>query len=241
MPNYQLWHFGQVAPGRGEEAQKDFAHRVAPSLLADGQILRASRWVRAESQLTENGFHPYEFVSLFDFIADDPSAALQHFSEVARFESWRRRVLTADSAHLFTGVGELEPAVTKPVPSGDEYVTLIMGNFTPGLEDEYHAWYDEVHAQEQLGVEGLYRVRRGRSTPLQPQPSNWQPGAVSVAIHGRYPSASAAAEAWAEFRARARGVSETGIVWAPRPPSASLIRTVHTFRALTPFELAVAQ
>lgn len=105
-------------------------------------------------------------------------------------------------------------------------VSIILANFVAGREAEYHHWYDTVHSPEVTRVPGKVGMKRGRLSPVQLEPKRYCPGSDLVLCAQQTDDLLFTVK---DFSARARGVSPSGVAFAPRSASGSVARTVHYF------------
>jgi hypothetical protein len=49
-----------------------------------------------------------------------------------------------------------------------KHVMLVYSDPTPGREDEYNAWYNDVHLKEVLATEGFVRAQRFKVSDIMP-------------------------------------------------------------------------
>lgn len=108
-------------------------------------------------------------------------------------------------------------------------VSVLLGNFTPGRESEYHQWYDEVHGPEVAGVPGKVALKRGRLSSVQIEPRRHCPGDQLVLCAQQTDDL---AFTIGEFIARAIGQSPSHLNMKPRSAAASTARTVHYFKKI---------
>jgi hypothetical protein len=208
VPNFQLIHFHNALENFEHEAAEHFERGIVPELFARDGFTRARRYVLTELQIQTEIVQPYRFVSLFDLSAENRDADLALFYSAVRRESRERGLISADSSHLFETTRDWI-STHRPVPtSNTEHVLLVMTNFVPMMEEDYHVWYDTVHTLEVLDVPGFIGMRRGRLFERQAEPQNAQPANAVVAT---YLKSDDIAGAIAEFKARARGTSASGI------------------------------
>ena len=109
-------------------------------------------------------------------------------------------------------------------------VSIILANFVPGREAEYHDWYDRIHAPEVTAVPGKVGMKRGRLSAIQIAPRYHCPGSDLVLCAQQTDDLAFTIR---DFSARARGVSPSGIAFQPRSSSGSVARTVHYFRKVS--------
>lgn len=109
-------------------------------------------------------------------------------------------------------------------------VSIILANFVAGREAEYHQWYDAVHGPEVTRVPGKVAMKRGRLSPIQIEPCRYCPGSDLVFCAQQTDDLLFTVK---DFSARARGVSPSGVAFAPRSSAGSIARTVHYFRKIS--------
>lgn len=208
----------------------DGSHRQALGRLRG--FRGADRYEVTEGQIMRDIPQPWQFLSVYDFDLPDPAidvpalgpliAEARDAGLVAADET--ERLYTYRLLHEWRGSANWQQS--EPL-SG---VSIILGNYIPGREAEYHKWYDEVHLPEVTNVPGHVAMRRGELADIQIEPRHYCPGDQLVMC------AQQTDDLWftvQDFSARARGVSPSGIAMAPRSSAGSTARTVHYFQKVS--------
>ncbi|OYU34742.1 DUF4286 family protein [Novosphingobium sp. PASSN1] len=50
------------------------------------------------------------------------------------------------------------------------YILVVLTNAQPGRDDDFNAWYDDVHLRDVCAVPGILAARRYMAAPIQPAP-----------------------------------------------------------------------
>jgi hypothetical protein len=230
MAEHFLVQQHNVAPGREHEAFVWFQDALAPALLAEG-ITALRRYRLSDLQLVADTPQPYRYLSIFEFDPETAPGALDALSQLARKDPRSHGLISDDAGHLFRVTRAWMPSPNPADLQAPEYLLLVMGNFVPGMEDDYHRWYDEMHGPEVLDTPGFVGMRRGSRVETQTEPANDHPANAYVMASIRTEDI---AGSMGEFVKRATGQSDTKIHWSYRSPAAALNRTTHVFVPLTP-------
>ncbi len=232
MALYTSIHLHNTPAGREGEyaAWFDGPHRAALGALRGFKA--ADRYEVTPEQVMPDIPQPWRFLSVYDFDLPDPEidvAALGPLLAMARDEGLvaadeTERVYTYAMYSDWKGSANWRQA--EPL-SG---VSIILANFIPGREPEYHRWYDEVHSVEVSNVPGHVGMKRGRLSDIQIAPRRYCPGDQLVLCAQQ---TNDLAFTIRDFSARAMGRSPSGVSMQPRSSSGSTARTVHYFRKIS--------
>ena len=228
MALYTTIHLHNVPAGREDDYARwfDGPHRAALAGLRG--FIAADRFAVTPQQIMGDIPQPWRFLSVYDLDLPDPKIHLPALGPL--IADARDAGLVADDATerlysyaMYSGwKGSANWRTDEPL-SG---VSIILANFIPGREAEYHTWYDDVHSVEVSAVPGHVAMRRGRLADLQIEPKHHCPGDQLVLCAQQTDDLLFTVR---DFSARARGVSPSGLAMAPRSSSGSTARTVHYF------------
>jgi len=234
MPAYNLVHYQN--PTLLPEPQYAAWQRadLAPAILNTPGFLAVQFMSQQPVQLQPPSPQPWRFCALYEIEAEEPTAALAVFSQLACRQPKEAGLLESDATHLFELTRPHLPTCNPVDLTAPLHLAFVMGNCIEGKEIEYDRWYDETHSPEVLGTPDFVAMRRGRIAAIQASPANEQPAnrLVLLSIRSRDLCASIG-----EFIARAHGTSPSGVKWAPRESAAafaSLKRTTHVFTPFSP-------
>lgn len=228
MPAFVIVHFHNARPGCEAELDHWFEARHAPEILGVPGVGAVQRLVLSDTQMMKDCPQPWRFMSLYDIESDTPAAVLAEFDRSAR--QMAAGLMAEQASHTFEWTRPWVLSSQPPLSSAQSYLMMVMGNCTPGMEAEYHQWYDVVHAPDVLGSPGMAALRRGTLAARQAQPDNQHHADRLVMVEIRTADFEATA---AEFKARYDGTTKSGVVWGARTAAASLNRTVHVFLPVT--------
>lgn len=233
MALYTIVHLHNVPAGREAEYATwfDGAHQEALGRLRG--FVSADRFELADAQIMPDIAQPWRFMSLYDFDLPDTVTDLPALGSA---------IGEARAAGLIDDTGENERLisyamysdwVSSPNHEKDKPfsgVSIILANFTPGREAEYHKWYDEVHAPEVTGVPGKVAMKRGKLSSLQIDPKRFTYGGELVLCAQQTDDLAFTVR---DFSARAGGRSPSGVAFTARSTAGSFARTVHYFRKVS--------
>ncbi len=232
MARHLLVHYFNIASGR-EQAYADY---FANTLKSIPELAGAQRFTLASAQLgpTTTGIkQPFQGLGLYDLGREATSpAVLAKLADVIRTQPMVDGLLSDDRSHLFEMLRDHIPSPTPAFPDQPAHVVIVMANYVHTMRREWSEWYDSKHEPEILGVPGINAFGRGMLAEQQVAPPNAQP-ANGVVVH--YDNTNDLAGLCAEFAARSRHTSPSGVKWSTdRSPAATRNRTTHAFTAVTP-------
>lgn len=226
-------HLHNVAAGREADYAQwfDGAHRAAVSGL--GGCVNLDRYEVTTQQVMADIAQPWRFIAVYEFDGSapgyDPDALAALIGE-------------ARAAGMIDDAGENERLLAYAMYSDWVFsenhradqpfsgISIILANFTPGREAEYHRWYDEVHCPEVTRVPGKVAMKRGKLAEAQPEPRRFTYGGELVLCAQQTDDLGFTVR---DFSARAGGRSPSGIAFQPRSTAGSFARTVHYFRKVS--------
>jgi len=233
MALFTTLHLHNVTPGREPAYAEWFDGPHRQSLARLRGLKAADRYEVTPEQIMPNIPQPWRFLSVYDFDLTDPKIDLPALAPL--IADARDSGLTDDSRlterlysyALYSDWRASPNWRPSEVFSG---VSIILGNYTVGMEAEYHRWYDEVHAPEVTRVPGHVAMKRGRLADVQLEPRRYCPGDQLVMCAQQTDDLGFTV---GEFSARAQGKSPSGVAFKPRANAGSLARTVHYFRKIS--------
>ena len=228
MALYTTIHLHNVSIG----CEDDYAHWFdgphRATLAGLRGLISADRFEVTPQQVMGDIPQPWRFLSLYDFDLPDPKIDLPALGPA--IAEARDAGLVADDAterlYSYAMYSDWKGSANWRTDEPLSGVSIILANFIPGREAEYHKWYDEVHSVEVSAVPGHVAMKRGRLSDLQVEPKHYCPGDQLVLCAQQTDDLQFTVR---DFSARARGVSPSGIAMAPRSSSGSTARTVHYF------------
>jgi hypothetical protein len=228
MALYTTIHLHNVTAGREADyaAWFDGAHRADLARLRG--FVTADRFEVTPLQIMPDIPQPWRFLSVYDFDLPDPKIDLPALGPLIAGARDGGLVASDETERLYSYAMYSDWKVganwqqTEPL-SG---VSIILANFIPGREAEYHTWYDDVHSGEVIAVPGHVGMKRGRLSDLQIEPKHYCPGDQLVLCAQQTDDLLFTIM---DFGARALGKSPSGIAMQPRSSSGSTARTVHYF------------
>lgn len=233
MALYTTLHLHNVPPGREADYATWFegAHREALGRLRG--LRSADRFEVAKEQVMADIPQPWRYLTVyqFDYPAPEidlpalgPLLAEARDAGLIELKNDSERIWSFANYHDWRG----SPNWRRDQPFSG--VFIIPGNFTVGLEAEYHKWYDEVHIDEVVNCPGIVAMTRGGLAPVQLEPKRYCPGSELVLCAQQTDNLAFTIK---DFAARARGVSPSGVAMEPRSSAGSTARTVHWFRKVS--------
>jgi hypothetical protein len=233
MALFTTIHLHNVPAGREDEYSAWFEgpHRDALARLRG--FGSAERFEVAAEQIMPDIPQPWRFLSLYDFDLPDPGIDLPALAPLLAEARDAGLVDDSDESERIYSYAMYSQWRTSANFQPDKPlsgVSIILANYTPGREAEYHRWYDEVHSIEVSNVPGHVAMKRGRLSPLQIEPRRYCPGDQLVLCAQQTDDLMFTIR---DFSARARGVSPSGIAMEPRSSAGSTARTVHYFKKIS--------
>lgn len=205
----------------------DGPHRDALQALPG--FRSADRYEITPEQVMPDIAQPWRYLSLYEFDDTDLPALAAQLAEARAaglVDDGDESERTATYAMYSDWVWSANHQPDQPL-SG---VSVILANFTPGQEPEYHHWYDTVHCPEVTANPGNVAMKRGKLAAGQLEPHRFVYGGELVLCALQSDDLGFTIT---DFAARANGVSPSGIAWAARSKAGSFARTVHYFRKIS--------
>lgn len=232
MALYTITHLHNVTPGREADYASwfDGSHQAALSALRG--FVSADRFELTPEQIMPDIAQPWRYLSVYDFDLPDPKIDLPALGPLIAQARDSGLIANDETERLYSYAmysdwqGSANWQRAEPL-SG---VSIILANFVPGREAEYHKWYDEVHSIEVTNVPGHVAMKRGRLSELQIEPRAYCPGDQLVLCAQQTDDLTFTI---VDFSQRAQGFSPSGIAMQPRSSSGSTARTVHYFRKIS--------
>lgn len=232
MALYTTIHLHNVPTGRKSEyaAWFDGEHRQSLGRLRG--FIAAERYEVATAQIMPDIPQPWRFLSVYDFDLPDPAIDLPALGPLIA-ESRDAGLISDDQTERLYSYRMFSNWKYSPNYQSDQPfsgVSIILGNYVAGRYDEYQHWYDKVHSVEVSNVPGKVGMKRGELSPIQLEPKHYCPGDQLVLCAQQTDDLLFTVK---DFSARARGVSPSGIAFAPRSQAGSFARTVHYFNKIS--------
>lgn len=232
MALYTTIHLHNVPTGRESEyaAWFDGEHRQSLGRLRG--FIAAERYEVATAQIMPDIPQPWRFLSVYDFDLPDPAIDLPALGPLIA-ESRDAGLISDDQTERLYSYRMFSNWKYSPNYQSDQPfsgVSIILGNYVAGRYDEYQHWYDKVHSVEVSNVPGKVGMKRGELSPIQLEPKHYCPGDQLVLCAQQTDDLLFTVK---DFSARARGVSPSGIAFAPRSQAGSFARTVHYFNKIS--------
>jgi hypothetical protein len=233
MSLHTTLHLHNAPAGREADYAAWFDGKHREDLARLRGFRSADRFELTSEQIMPDIPQPWRFLSVYDFdypTDDIDLPALGPLLAEARDAGLIEDTTETERIHTYRLYSDW---ISGPNHAQDQPlsgVSIILANFVAGREPEYHQWYDEVHIPEVSRVPGHVAMRRGRLSPLQLEPRRYCPGSDIVMCAQQTDDLAFTVE---DFSARARGVSPSGIAFAPRSAAGSIARTVHYFRKVS--------
>ncbi len=208
----------------------DGPHREAVARLRG--FLRADRFEVAEEQIMRDIPQPWRYVSIYELDLPDPKIDLVALGPLIA-EARDAGLIAADTTerlYSYAAYGPWKASANWQRDKPLSGISLILANYTIGRFEEYQTWYDDVHSVEVSNVPGHVGMIRGQLADTQVEPRHYCPGDQLVLTAQQTDDL---AFTIADFSARARGVSPSGIAMAPRSSGGSTARTVHYFKKIS--------
>lgn len=233
MSLYTTIHLHNVPAAReGDYASWfDGKHREAVARLRGFRA--ADRYQVTTEQIMPDIPQPWRFMSVYEFDYPAPQIDLPALGPLlaeARDAGLIDDTTQTERIHSYAMYSDWVSSPNHQKDKPFSGVSIILANFVPGREAEYHKWYDEVHGPEVTRVPGKVAMKRGRLSDLQIEPRRYCPGSDLVFCAQQTDDLLFTVR---DFSARAGGRSPSGIAMAPRSSSGSVARTVHYFRKIS--------
>ncbi|OAN59457.1 MULTISPECIES: hypothetical protein [unclassified Sphingobium] len=229
MSLYTTIHLHNVPSGREGAYARWFDGKHQDDLARLRGLRSADRYAVTPEQIMPDIPQPWAFLSVYEFDYPAPEIDLPALGPL--LAEARDAGLIDDSGdteriHSYAMYGDWAFSPNHRADQPFSGVSIILANFVAGREAEYHHWYDTVHAPEVTRVPGKVAMKRGRLSSVQIQPRHYCPGSDLVFCAQQTDDLLFTVK---DFSARARGVSPSGVAFAPRSAAGSFARTVHYF------------
>jgi heme-degrading monooxygenase HmoA len=231
MADYVTAHFYNPAPGREAALTDAFGAHVESVKRLRG-FKSAQRFEVTKPQIMPHIPQPWRYLTLYEVSAEDPTIDVPPLAPL--IANFRDAGLIADdeAERMHTFKMHHPWKYSRNYTSGPlDHVMLLLANFVPGREAEYHKWYDEAHSVEVGEAEGFVGMRRGGLSPVQLSPVSYCPGSQLI-LGGMQVGDRDLGFVCKDFADRAGGTSPSGVAWPERSSSASIARTVHLFKSI---------
>lgn len=233
MALYTTVHLHNVTAGREAEyaAWFDGAHHEALGRLRG--FKNADRYELTPEQIMPDIAQPWRYLTIYDFDLPAPEIdvpalgpLIAEARDAGMIDDTGENELIATYAMYSDWVSSPNHQKDKPFSS----VNILLANFTPGREEEYQTWYNEVHGPEVTRVPGKVAMKRGKLAPMQIEPRRFTYGGELICCAHQTDDLMFTVR---DFSARAGGRSPSGIAFEPRSTSGSFARTVHYFKKIS--------
>lgn len=233
MAKYCTLHLHNVARGAEDAYAQWFEGEHVQALRNLTGFKSADRFEVAAVQIMPDIDQPWRYLSLYEFDYDVPDRDIPALGPLIA-QGYRLGLLDdADGAERIYSYNMYSDWYVGPNWQQEQPlsgISIILANFVAGREEEYHRWYDDVHAPEVSRVPGHVGMKRGRLAGTQCEPRRFCPGSDLVLCAQQTDDLLFTVK---DFSARARGVSPSGVAMAPRSSAGSFARTVHYFTKIS--------
>lgn len=226
-------HLHNVAQGMEAEFANWFEGPHLDAVKRLDGFLGAERYEVTAEQVMADIAQPWRYLTVYEFACAQPGFSISGVGAV---------IDKARSAGLIDDAGQNERLLTYNMYSDWVFspnhvaerpfsgISIILANFTPGQEAEYHHWYDNTHCPEVTRVPGKVAMKRGKLSQVQLEPKRFTYGGELVLCAQQTDNLGFTVR---DFSARAGGRSPSGIAFEPRSKAGSFARTVHYFRKIS--------
>lgn len=233
MSLFTTIHLHNVPEGKEADYAAWFDGKHAEDLARLRGFRSADRYEVTSEQVMPDIPQPWRFMSVYEFDYPAPEIDLPALGPLLAEARDAGLIDDSTETERIYSYAMYSDWVSSPNHQQDKPfsgVSIILANFVAGREPEYHQWYDEVHAPEVTRVPGKVAMKRGRLAPLQVEPRRYCPGSDLVLCAQQTDDLAFTVR---DFSERARGISPSGIAFAPRSSAGSFARTVHYFRKVS--------
>ena len=233
MAPYTTLHFHNVPAAREADYAAWFDGKHRDDLARLRGLVTADRFEVTPEQIMPDIPQPWRYLSIYDFDYASPEIELPALGPLlaeARDAGLIDDTTQTERIHSYRLYSDWRSGPNHHADKPFSSVFVIFANFVPGMEAEYHHWYDAVHMPEVSRVPGFAAMRRGRLADQQIEPRRYCPGSDIVMCAHQTDDLLFSVK---DFSARARGVSPSGDAMEPRSKSGSIARTVHFFRKIS--------
>jgi hypothetical protein len=223
---FVIMHLFNPAPGREAELTEYFREVHVPRVLGLRGIEGVQRFRITEDQLMAECAQPWRYATKYDFRLSNPEIDIPALAPLLA-DMRDAGLIAADGAeriHSYRMYHEWK--YSSNIKDGEPltHLMFLLANITPGCDEAYHRWYDEVHSVEVGESPGYIGMRRGKLSEVQVPPLNYCPGSELILGALQCTDLKFTIQ---DFIDRAYGRSASGVAWSDRPKSASIARTVH--------------
>jgi hypothetical protein len=193
----------------------------------------ADRYEVTTEQLMRFIPQPWQYLSIYEFETAGPAIDLPALAPAlakARDAGLIDDSTETERVHTFEMYSDwvFSPNFRSDQPFSG--VNIVFGNFVPGMEAEYHKWYDEIHGPEVSSTPGKVAMKRGRLADTQIEPRRYCAGGQLILGAQQTDNLLFTIK---DTVVRGRGLSPSGIAHARRSWAASFARTAHYFRKIS--------
>ncbi len=235
MTDFVTLHLFNVPAGQDDALMRHVASDHMTRVRSLRGFTRADMYRCAPVQLQVEARQPWAYAIVYEWSLETPAIDLPALAPILA-DQRDAGLVAGDDAERIYSYGMYRPwkYSANLAPGPLTHLMVLLANFVPGHEAEYHDWYETVHSVEVSESPGYVGMRRGRLSDVQVPPVRFCPGSELILGGIQTNDLSGTLR---EFYDRAVGQSPSGIAWAPRSSAGSLARTVHIFeRAAKPFE-----
>lgn len=233
MSLFTTIHLHNVPAGLEADYADWFEHKHSGDVARLRGFCSLDRYQVTPEQIMADIPQPWRFLSVYEFDYPAPEIDLPALAPLLAEARDAGLIADADESERIYSYAMYSDWVASSNLIADQPfsgVSIILANFVPGREAEYHRWYDDVHGPEVTRVPGKVAMKRGRLSSWQMEPRRYCPGSELVFCAQQTDNLAFTVR---DFGARARGCSPSGIAMEPRSSSGSMARTVHYFRKIS--------
>ncbi|MEY2928359.1 MAG: hypothetical protein RL367_2836 [Pseudomonadota bacterium] len=233
VAHFTTIHLHNVTSGKEGDFASWFDGPHRAGLIRLRGFVAADRFEKTAEQIMPDIPQPWRYMSVYDFDLPDPAIDLPALGPLISEARDAGLIDDTTQTERIYSYAMYSDWVSSPNHQTDQPlsgVSIILANFVPGREDEYHKWYNEVHGPEVTNVPGHVAMKRGQLSPVQIEPRRYCPGDQLVLCAQQTDDLMFTIR---DFSARAGGRSPSGIAMEPRSSSGSVARTVHYFRKIS--------
>ena len=207
MAPYTTLHFHNVPAAREADYAAWFDGKHRDDLARLRGLVTADRFEVTPEQIMPDIPQPWRYLSIYDFDYASPEIDLPALGPLlaeARDAGLIDDTTQTERIHSYRLYSDWRSGPNHHADKPFSSVFVIFANFVPGMEAEYHHWYDAVHMPEVSRVPGFAAMRRGRLADQQIEPRRYCPGSDIVMCAHQTDDLLFSVK---DFSARARGVS----------------------------------
>jgi len=233
MALFSTVHLHNVVSGKEAEYARWFDSTHRPQIEKLRGFRSADRYELAEAQVMPDIAQPWRFVSHYEFDYDCPEVDLPALGALiadARVAGWIDDSGENERLLSYAMYSDWKSSVNHVRDKPLSGISVLLGNYTPGREAEYHYWYDNVHIPEVSLTPGKVAMKRGKLASVQLAPRRFTYGGELVLCAQQTDDLALTVR---DFAARAAGKSPSGVKFEPRSTAGSFARTVHYFTKIS--------